>query len=106
MLKKRRRFFSNLKWLLLVEFLVLIYIFVHNVVGMRRRQLTLLMEKEKALREEITLLRMEKARLLSFPSLEAYARKEGLVPVDPLKVEALIKEGDTWRWRKNVENPR
>ncbi len=103
---KKRGFFSHLKWLLLIEVLVLIYVFVHNVVGMRRRQLTLLMEREKELRGRIALLKMEKARLLSLPELEAYAKVAGLLPVKPEKVEALVKEKGKWRWRKNVEGSR
>ncbi len=103
---RKRGFFSHLKWLLLIEALVLIYVFFHNLVGMRRRQLTQLMGREKELRERIALLKMEKARLTSLPELESYAKRAGLLPVKPEEVEALVREGGRWRWRKNVEGSR
>ncbi len=98
--KRRKGFFAHLWELIIIELLIIIYVFVHNVAGMKRRQLSLLLQKEAKLRDEVSLLRMEREKLLSLPSLEEFAKRQGLKPIDPAKVQAIIKQGNVWVWRK------
>ena len=99
-IRKKRGFFAHLWKLIVVELLIIIYVFVHNVAGMKRRQLSLLLQKEAKLRDRVSLLKMKKEKLLSLPSLEEFAKRHGLKPIDPAKVQALEKQGNTWVWRK------
>jgi len=98
--KRKKGFFAHIWELIIIELLIIIYVFVHNLAVIKRRQLSLLLQKEARLRDQVSLLKMKKEKLLSLPSLEGFAKRHGLRPIDPGKVQALEKQGSTWVWRK------
>ncbi len=94
---RKKGIFSHIWELILVEILIMIYVFVHNIEGMKRREFSLLLQRENKLRGRIYFLSMRKEILLSLPALEKFARRKGLVPIRPETVQALIREGKSWK---------